>query len=72
MLSDFDTSLIKVAFPLSNIADVVSHPDHTCMKSNFFFFFDWDSLHARLDSHYEAWSCKKKKHKKIKAYMKSV
>ena len=38
MLSDFDTSLIKVAFPLSNIADVVSHPDHTCMKSNFFFF----------------------------------
>ena len=37
-----------------------------------YFFFNWDSLHARLDSHYEAWSCKKKKHKKIKAYMKSV
>ena len=21
-----------------------------------FFFFNWDSLHARLNSHYEAWS----------------
>ena len=30
-----------------------------------FFFFDWDSPHARLNSHYAAWSYKKKKkHKK--------
>ena len=35
-------------------------------------FFNWDSLHARLNSHYEAWSYKKKKHKNIKAYRKSV
>ena len=35
-------------------------------------FFCWDSLYARLNSHYEAWSYKKKKHKKIKAYRKSV
>ena len=28
-----------------------------------FFFFSWDSLHARLNSHYKAWSYKKK-HKK--------
>ena len=35
-------------------------------------FFNWDSLHARLNSHYEAWSYKKKKHKKIKAYRKSA
>ena len=28
-----------------------------------FFFFNWDSLHARLNSHYKAWSYKKK-HKK--------
>ena len=27
-------------------------------------FFYWDSLRARLKSHYKAWSCKKKKHKK--------
>ena len=28
-------------------------------------FFNWDSLHARLNSHFKAWSYKKKKHKKI-------
>ena len=36
------------------------------------FFFNWDSLHATLNSHYKAWSYKKKEHKKIKAYRKSV
>ena len=36
------------------------------------FFFNWDSLHARLNSHYEAWSYKKKKHKKIRVHRKSV
>ena len=35
-------------------------------------FFDWDSFHARLDSHYDAWSYKKRKHKKIKVYKKSL
>ena len=29
-----------------------------------FFFFNWDSPHARLNSHYEAWSYKKKKAQK--------
>ena len=37
-----------------------------------FFFSNWDSCHAQLNSHKEAWSYKKKKHKKIKAYRKSV
>ena len=32
------------------------------------FFFNWDSVNVRLNSHYEAWSYKKKKYKKIKAY----
>ena len=36
------------------------------------FFFNWYSLHARLNSHYEAWSYKKKKHKKVKAYRKFI
>ena len=36
-----------------------------------FFFFNWDSLHARLNSHYEAWSYKKKSIKKITGYRKS-
>ena len=26
----------------------------------FYFIFNWDSPHARLNSHYEAWSYKKK------------
>ena len=41
--------------------------------SGFFcFFFNWYSLHARLNSHYEAWSYKRRKHKKVKAYRKSI
>ena len=39
---------------------------------NVSFFKNWDSLHARLNSHYETWGYKKKKHKKIKAYRKFV
>ena len=27
--------------------------------------YNWDSLHVRLNSHYKAWTFKKKKHKKI-------
>ena len=37
-----------------------------------FFLKNWYSLHVRLNTHYEAWSYKKKKHKKVKAYRKSV
>ena len=36
---------------------------------NFHFFLNWDSLFARLNSHYEAWTYKKKKRK---AHRKSV
>ena len=35
-------------------------------------FVNWDSLYARLNSHYEAWSHKKKKHEKVKVYRESV
>ena len=35
-------------------------------------FLNLDSLHARLNSHYKAWIYEKKKHKKIKAYRKSL
>ena len=34
------------------------------------YFVNWNSLHARLNSHYKAWSYKKKKYKKIKANLK--
>ena len=45
---------------------------HAVTDSIFFFFFNWYSLHARLNSHYEAWSYKKRKHKKVKAYRKPI
>ena len=35
------------------------------LYANKLIFFNWDSLHAKLNSHYEAWSYKKKKHKKV-------
>ena len=38
----------------------------------FFFKFNWDSLHAGLNSHYEAWSYKQRSTKKITGYRKSV
>ena len=37
-----------------------------------YYFLNWDSLHARLNNHYKAWSYKKNKRKKIKTYRKSV
>ena len=40
-------------------------------NTDFLFFFNWYSLHARLNSHYEAWGYKKKKHKKVEACRKS-
>ena len=48
-----------------------SHRSKLKTKDNIY-FFNWDSLHARLNSHYKAWGNKKKKYKKIKAYRKSV
>ena len=35
-------------------------------------FFIWDSRHAKLNSHYEPWNYKKKKHKKVKACKESI
>ena len=39
--------------------------DYQILKSEMQYFFNWDSPHARLNSHYEAWSYKKKSTKKI-------
>ena len=36
------------------------------------YFFNWDSLYARLISHYKARSYKEKKYKKIKLYRKPL
>ena len=58
---------------------LVVPPDFPCfatkqkynIKVNLF-LKNWDSLHAWLKNHYKAWNHKKKKHKKIKAYIKSL
>ena len=66
--------LVKTSLNLSLLVCIYSLsclvPDMKTMKK--FIFLNWDSLHARLNSHYEAWSYKKKKHKKIRAHRKSV
>ena len=40
-------------------------------KQSLELFYKKGVLKPRLNSHYEAWSYKKKKHKKVKAYGKS-
>ena len=35
------------------------------LNTDDFFFLNCDSLHARLNNHYKAWSYKKKKHKRL-------
>ena len=47
-------------------------PATTTGPTIFFLFFNWNSLHARLNCKYEAWSYKKNEHKKIKSYRKYV
>ena len=48
--------------------DPISEKISTKYCEPYFFFLNWDSLHAGLNSHYKACSYKKKKQKKIKAY----
>ena len=57
------------------ICDIAIYTDDTtlyCKCDQTTFFFSWYSTHARLSSHYEVWSYKKRKHKKVKAYRKSI
>ena len=49
-----------------NLPSLVKH-----LFQHEYFLFNWESLHARLNSHYEAWGYKKKQ-KKIKEYNKYV
>ena len=51
---------------------VVMKKKYGYSSNTYFFFFNWDSLHAWLNSHYEAWSDKKESTKKIIQYRKSV
>ena len=62
----FDKHYKLVAVDLSKQKELDADPraiQQIEFKYIFFFFFNWYSLHARLNSHYEAWSYKKRKHK---------
>ena len=58
--------LLIYSFEKSNLSYMEGNCPQICR-----FSYNWDSLHARLNSHYEAWSYKKTKCKKVKAYKKS-
>ena len=69
----FHVHLIQKKNKVTIFAIVTQYNIQTYISVLFFcFFFNCDSLHSRLNSHYEAWSYKKKKHIKIKTYRKSV
>ena len=50
--------------PICSISTTINCDLQRCYNGNKDFFFNWDSPHARLNSHYEAWSYKKKKAQK--------
>ena len=54
------------------IAEISSQVIDVSFKFFILIFFNWDSLHAKLNSHCEAWSYKKRHTKKITGYRKSV
>ena len=57
---------------LVGICEEFKQIDKEKTDNMFLFFFNWDSPHARLLSHYETWSYKKKSTKMITGYRKSV
>ena len=58
----------KTKYSHKNFSDYLSN-EHNISAT---FFFNWYSLHARLNNHYKAWSYKKRKPKKVKAYRKPI
>ena len=69
---DFPSRNLPQNFNYGNIYHyLVESINKVCCHDDFS-FFNWESLHARLNSHYKAWSYKKKSTKKITGYRKSV
>ena len=68
---DWGTYIISIAKTVSKkIGTLIHSMKFLSPEVVLYLFFNWDSLHARLNSDYKAWKYKKKKHKKIKAYRK--
>ena len=75
---DSDTFFLQATNEVASRNHTVSCPSHMCLPRITFCtpfiwcvytFFNWVSLRACLNSHYEAWNYQKKKYKKIKAYL---
>ena len=69
------TNVVTSITAIESVTSIVPTETTTCRigHRNFpFFLFNWDSLHARLNSHYKAWSYKKGSTKKITGYRKFV
>ena len=69
---DISSATARVASDLSKTLAILSDTsvrrsavdredlNHAGNRKKGYIFFNWDSLHARLNSHYEVWSCTKK------------
>ena len=71
---EFDKHVNKICWKANRKHNVLSRMWEKRIISKSFIeshFFNWDSLHARLNSHYQARSHKKKKRKKMTVYRKS-
>ena len=68
---DWGTYIISIAKIFSKNTGALIHSiKFLSPEVVLYLFFNWYSLHARLNSHRKAWKYKKRKHKKIKPYRK--
>ena len=68
---DWGTYIISITKTASKKIEALIHSmKFLSPEFALYLFFNWHSLHARLNSHYKAWKYKKKNHKKIKAWRK--
>ena len=81
MFLDMDKTSLNAKHGMKNLSSFQSFLAHDLAYWDLFFLagcpnetniLNWDSLHPRLNSHCKARSYKKKKHKKIKGYRKSL
>ena len=66
------TSIINAISSVSKHKEILLASQFYFILFLFIYFFDCDSLHARLNSHYKAWSYRKRSTKKIAGHTKSV
>ena len=71
-ISDRNWKMCVMVFKIELLSVCASASSPCILLLLLLLFFNWDLLHARLNSHYEAWSYKKRSRKKVYRYRKSV